>query len=395
MRLDRRQFLKASAAATAASALPLPALAAAQSTPAAAPLPGLKAPRVGKAAKSLNILMIGGTGFTGPEQVEYALARGHKVTLLNRNKRRPDLFKGRVDQLVGDLNADVSVLKGRSFDTVLDIPTTAPYWVRNVAQYLKGHVGHYVFISTVSVYADNTTPDKDETDATTPMPKDVDPYSLDPALRGAQYSAFKTFSEQLVQEAYPVSTIIRPGLIVGPLDPSDRFTYWPVRIDRGGEVMAPGNPTDRVQFIDARDLAEWTIHMIEQREAGVFNALGPAAPLTVAEMLYGIKAVTTSGAQFTWVGADFLEQQKIDAWKHMPVWVPPTGELAGFHFRSNARAVAKGLKFRPLAVTALDTLEWHKTRTPEAQQGLAEGKLNGLASAREAEVLAAWKARSR
>ena len=150
-----------------------------------------------------------------------------------------------------------------------------------------------------------------------------------------------------------------------------------------------------MQFIDARDLAEWTIHMIEQREAGVFNALGPAAPLTVAEMLYGIKAVTTSGAQFTWVGADFLEQQKIEAWKHMPVWVPPTGELAGFHFRSNARAVAKGLKFRPLAVTALDTLEWNKTRTPEAQQGLAEGKLNGLASAREAEVLAAWKARPR
>ncbi len=395
MRLDRRQFLKTTVAASAASALPLPALAAAQSTPPAGPLPGLKTPTVGKAAKPLNILIIGGTGFTGPEQVQYALARGHKVTLLNRNKRRPDLFKSRVDQLVGDLNADVSVLKGRSFDAVLDIPTTAPYWVRNVAQYLKGHVGHYVFISTVSVYADNTKPDKDETDATTPCPKDVDPYSTDPALRGAKYSAFKTFCEQLVQEAYPVSTIIRPGLIVGPLDPSDRFTYWPARIDRGGEVMAPGNPTDRVQFIDARDLAEWTIHMIEQREAGVFNALGPAAPLTVAEMLYGIKAVTTSGAQFTWVGADFLEQQKIEAWKHMPVWVPPTGELAGFHFRSNARAVAKGLTFRPLAVTALDTLEWNKTRTPEAQQGLLEGKLNGLAPAREAEVLAAWKARPR
>lgn len=395
MRLTRRQFLKASAAASAASALPLPALGAGQAPPPASPLPGLHTPTTGKADKSLDILMIGGTGFTGPEQVEFALARGHKVTLLNRNKRRPDLFKGRVEQLVGDLNADVSVLKGRSFDAVLDIPTTAPFWVRNVAQYLKGHVGHYVFISTVSVYADNSKPGKDEDDATTPMPKDVDPYSLDPALRGSQYSAFKTLCERLVQEAYPVSTIIRPGLIVGPLDPSDRFTYWPSRIDRGGEVLAPGDPNDRVQFIDARDLAEWTIHMIEQRETGVFNALGPAAPLSIAEMLYGIKAVTTAGAQFTWVGADFLEQQQIEAWKHMPVWVPPAGEMAGFHFRSNAKAVAKGLTFRPLAVTALDTIEWNKTRSPEARQAQLEGKFNGLAAAREAEVLAAWKARPR
>lgn len=394
MNITRRQFLKTSAAASAASALPLPALAASQA-PAASTLPGLKRPVTGKADKPLHILMIGGTGFTGPEQVEYALARGHKITLLNRNKRRPDLFKGRVDMLVGDLNADVSALKGRSFDAVLDNPTTAPFWVRNVAQYLKGRVGHYVFISTVSVYRDNSKPGMDETDATTPMPEGVDPYSTDPSLRGSQYSAFKTFSEQLVQEAYPVSTIIRPGLIVGPLDPTDRFTYWPCRVDRGGEVLAPGNPNDRVQFIDARDLAQWTIRMIEQRETGVYNALGPAAPLSMAEMLYGMKAVTTAGAQFTWVDADFLEKQGIEAWKHMPVWIPPQGEYAGFHFRSNAKAVAKGLTFRPLAETALDTIEWNKTRSPEARQAQLDGKFNGLSPAREAEVLAAWKARPR
>ena len=395
MKITRRQFLKASAAATAASALPLPALAAAQATSPTWPLPGTKAPNVGKADKRLNLLVIGGTGFTGPEAVEYALARGHKVTLLNRNKRRPDLFKGRVDMLVGDLNADVSALKGRSFDAVLDLPTTAPYWVRNVAQYLKGNVGQYVFISTISVYKDSSKPGMDESDETSPMNEGIDPYSTDPALRGSQYSQFKTFSEKLVQETYPVSTIIRPGLIVGPLDPTDRFTYWPARIERGGEVMAPGNPDDRVQFIDARDLAEWTIRMIEQRDTGVYNAIGPAAPLTVAEMLYGIKAVTTAGAQFTWVSAEFLEQQKIEAWKHMPVWVPPAGELAGFHFRSNAKAVAKGLTFRPLAETARDTIEWNRSRTPEARQALLEGKFNGLAAAREAEVLAAWKARPR
>jgi 2'-hydroxyisoflavone reductase len=395
MTLTRRQFVKVSAAASASSAFAIPGLGAEQVPPPAAPLPGLKVPNVGKADKSLNLLIIGGTGFTGPEQVEYALARGHKVTLLNRNKRRPDLFKGSVDQLVGDLGADVSVLKGRSFDAVLDIPTTYPFWVRNVAQYLKGHVGHYVFISTVSVYLDNSKPGMDETDATVPMNKGIDPYSLDPSYRASQYAPFKVFCERLVQETYPVSTIIRPGLIVGPLDPSDRFTYWPSRIDRGGEVLAPGDPTDRVQFIDSRDLAEWTIRMIEQREAGVFNALGPGAPLSISEMLYGIKAVTTAGAQFTWVGAEFLQKHGIEEWKDMPVWVDPHGSGAGFHFRMNAKAISKGLTFRPLAVTALDTLEWNKTRSPEDRQAQIDGKLNGLAPAREVEVLVAWKARPR
>jgi 2'-hydroxyisoflavone reductase len=395
MTLTRRQFVKVSAAASAASAFAIPGLGAEQVPPPAVPLPGLKVPNVGKADKSLNLLIIGGTGFTGPEQVEYALARGHKVTLLNRNKRRPDLFKGSVDQLVGDLGADVSVLKSRSFDAVLDIPTTYPFWVRNVAQYLKGHVGHYVFISTVSVYLDNSKPGMDETDATVPMNKGIDPYSLDPSYRASQYAPFKVFCERLVQETYPVSTIIRPGLIVGPLDPSDRFTYWPSRIDRGGEVLAPGDPTDRVQFIDSRDLAEWTIRMIEQREAGVFNALGPGAPLSISEMLYGIKAVTTAGAQFTWVGAEFLQKHGIEEWKDMPVWVDPHGSGAGFHFRMNAKAILKGLTFRPLAVTALDTLEWNKTRSPEDRQAQIDGKLNGLAPAREVEVLVAWKARPR
>jgi 2'-hydroxyisoflavone reductase len=395
MTLTRRQFVKVSAAASASSAFAIPGLGAEQVPPPAAPLPGLKVPNVGKADKSLNLLIIGGTGFTGPEQVEYALARGHKVTLLNRNKRRPDLFKGSVDQLVGDLGADVSVLKSRSFDAVLDIPTTYPFWVRNVAQYLKGHVGHYVFISTVSVYLDNSKPGMDEADATVPMNKGIDPYSLDPSYRASQYAPFKVFCERLVQDTYPVSTIIRPGLIVGPLDPSDRFTYWPSRIDRGGEVLAPGDPTDRVQFIDSRDLAEWTIRMIEQREAGVFNALGPGAPLSISEMLYGIKAVTTAGAQFTWVGAEFLQKHGIEEWKDMPVWVDPHGSGAGFHFRMNAKAILKGLTFRPLAVTALDTLEWNKTRSPEDRQAQIDGKLNGLAPAREVEVLVAWKARPR
>jgi 2'-hydroxyisoflavone reductase len=392
MSASRRTFLKTSAALAGAVGLdtltgrPLEA----------APAPARKPREVGRASAPLSILVIGGTGFTGPEQVEYALERGHRVTVINRNRTRPDFFKGQgqVEQLVGDLNADMSALRGRTFDAVIDIPTTAPAWVRNVAQYMKGHTRHYTFISTLSVYADNSEPGLDETAPTLPMPADVDPFSADPALRGRYYGQLKAFSEQYVRETYPDSLIIRPGLIVGPRDPSDRFTYWPVRIDRGGEVMAPGSPTDPVQFIDARDLAEWTIRMVEAKETGTYNATGPDKPLTVAEMLHGIKAVTTAGAQFTWVPAEFLAEQNVRGWRDLPVWVPPTGGSAGFARRSMAKAVAKGLTFRPLAVTAKDTLDWAKTRTAEQQQALAEGRVAGLSAAREAEVLAAWRART-
>jgi 2'-hydroxyisoflavone reductase len=353
--------------------------------------------RVERATTPLSLLVIGGTGFTGPEQVEHALARGHHVTVINRNRTRPDFFKGKaeVEQLVGDLGADMSALKGRTFDAVLDIPTTYPYWVRNVAQYMKGHTRHYTFISTQSVYSDDSHAGADETDVTTPMPAGVDPYTLDPVARTRYYGALKTFCEGLIKETYPNNLILRPGLIVGPLDPSDRFTYWPVRIDKGGEIIAPGNPSDPVQFIDSRDLAEWTIRMIENKETGVYNASGPDKHLGIAEMLYGIKAITTAGAQFTWIPADFLAAQQVRGWRHMPVWMSPTGKNVGFSDKSVAKAVAKGLTFRPLAVTARDTLEWHRTRPAADQQALAEGKLAGLSAAREAEVLAAWHAKQK
>jgi 2'-hydroxyisoflavone reductase len=392
MSTDRRSFLQwAGAAASAIGLGTLPRFAHAGA-------PGRRADGTGsiaRAAEPLSILVIGGTGFTGPEQVEHALARGHRVTVINRNRTRPDFFRGntQVEQLVGDLNADMSALKDRTFDAVLDIPTTAPYWVRNVAQYMKGRTKHYTFISTLSVYATNRTVGADESDPTLPMPPDLDPYTTEPAARSRYYGQLKAFSEKLVKETYPNALIIRPGLIVGPLDPSDRFTYWPVRIDQGGETMAPGSPTDPVQFIDARDLAEWTIRMIEAKATGTYNATGPDKPLTMAEMLHGIKAVTTAGAQFTWVPADFLAEQKIRGWRHMPVWIAQTPDTAGFSTRSAAKAVAKGLTFRPLAVTAKDTLDWAKTRPADKQKALADGAVAGISMAREAEVLAAWHAK--
>jgi 2'-hydroxyisoflavone reductase len=387
---DRRSFLKLSALAGGALGLGVTPSLAVSASPSSSP----KRSRASRAAAPLDILILGGTGFTGPEQVEYATARGHHVTLINRNKTRPDFFKGRVEQLVGDLNDDVSALKGRKFDVVIDNPTTFPAWVRNAAQYLAGNTKQYVFISTISVYPDNSVPGEDETAATTPMPAELDPYTLERANGGKYYGALKSFSEKEVAKHYPgINTIIRPGLIVGPLDRTDRFTYWPYRIDKGGEVLAPGTPNDPVQFIDSRDVAEWTIRMAENRVFGTYQATGPSKPLTMAEMLYGIKAVTTAGAQFTWVPADFLEQQKIRAWRDMTVWVPPTGQSAGFMRRNNAKAIAAGLTFRPLAVTAKDTLDWNKTRPEADLKAIAEGSVGGISAAREAEVLAAWKAK--
>ena len=393
---NRRDFLKTSAAIGAGLGLsPLAKLPLGATETTSTP----KTP--GRAPAPLNILILGGTGFTGPEQVDYAIARGHRVTLFNRGKTNPGLFKGKVaEELIGDLNSDCSALAGKKFDVVLDNPTTLPFWVKNAAQYLKGNVKHYMFISTTSVYRDQSQIGIDENSPTTPMPEGLDPYQPDQrnerqlaaSSNPSNYGAFKTRAEQEVQMQYPgISTIIRPCLIVGPRDRTDRFTYWPARIDKGGEVLAPDKPDDPCQFIDSRDLAEFMIRMAEQREFGVYNAIGPEKPMTIAELLYGIKAVTTSGAQFTWVPWEFLQKQGVRPWTQMTVWQPPYGRTAGYQRRSATKAIAKGLTFRSVAVTAKDTLDWHRTR-PEAEQlGTLNGAINGLPMAKEAEVLKAWK----
>lgn len=389
---DRRSFLKLSAAA--GGALVVNGAVARDAGALAAQAHAPRERDVPRAPVSLNILILGGTGFTGPEQVEYALARGHRITLFNRNRTRPDLFKGKVDQLIGDLAGDASALAGKKFDVVLDNPTTFPFWVRNAAQYLKGHVGHYIFISTISVYPDNSVPNADEDAPTTPMPVGVDPYTTVREHAGQYYGALKTFAEQEVARHYGMAhTMVRPGLIVGPLDRSDRFTYWPARIDRGGDVLAPGTPDDPAQYIDSRDLAEFMVRLAENRVFGTFNATGPARPTTMAETLYGIKAVTTAGASFTWVPADFLASQEIRGWRHMPIWLPPQGATAGFLRRSISRALAQGLTFRPLAVTAKDTLDWHQTRSEAERKAMADGAVAGISAQRESEVLTAWNAR--
>ena len=350
---------------------------------------------VRKASAPLNILILGGTGFTGPEQVEYALARGHRVTLFNRNKTRPGFFKGRVaEELIGDLNGNTSALEGKTFDVVLDNPTTFPAWVRNAARQLEGNVGQYVFISTTSTYSDQSIIGLDEHSPTAVLPPDIDPYTLDPANASKYYGALKIKAEQEVAKHYADKwTVIRPCLIVGPLDRTDRFTYWPARIDAGGEILAPDKPDDPCQFIDSRDLAEFSVRVAENKTLGLFNAIGPEKPMTIAEMLYGVKAVTNTQGTLTWVPWDFLQEQGVRPWRHMTVWQPPYGATAGYQRRSAKKAIAAGLTFRSLAVTAKETLDWHRTRPQAEQDATLRGEINGLDMKREKEVLAAWHAK--
>lgn len=344
-----------------------------------------------KSIKPLKILILGGTGFTGPFQVQYALERGHKVTVFNRGKTHPGELPREVEQLVGDRNGQLDALKGRKWDVAIDNPTMLPAWVRDAAKILKGNVDRYVLISTISVYAGTSKPGGDEN---APLAKytGADPMKETRetviASKFALYGPLKALSEQEAEKWFPKQTlIIRPGLIVGPRDETDRFTYWPVRIDRGGEVLAPGAPTDPVQFIDGRDLAEWTIRMVEARETGIYNATGPEKKLGIGGMLDGIKSANSSDANFTWVTADFLETQKVAPWSDMPVWVPPDDEDGGLSSVSIKRALGKGLTFRPLSKTARDTLAWFKSQPAERQAKLKAG----LTAEREKEVLEAWR----
>ncbi len=382
MTTNRRDFLKTSALLGGALGAGLTSGA---STALGSPRPPLDAALpdrpVERAAKPLKILILGGTGFIGPHEVRYAVARGHTVTLFNRGKTNPGLFPN-LEKLEGDRAVNnYESLKKRDWDVVIDNPSTLPRWVRQATDVLKGHAKQYVFVSTISVYAKNDTPGADETAdvLTTTEPDAEDARRL--------YGPLKALSEKEAEKAFPGhATVIRPGLIVGPGDLSDRFTYWPVRLDKGGEVLAPGTPLDPVQIIDARDLAEFVVRACEDGYLGTYNCTGPRSRLTMGEMLGAIRGVTASDAWLTWLDSDFLDAQQIRAWSDMPVWVPPKGEYAGFAARSIARALAKGLTFRPLAVTAKDTLDFYNGEPEDRKAHLRAG----LAAEKEKAALELW-----
>ncbi|MDH4043755.1 MAG: NAD-dependent epimerase/dehydratase family protein [Gemmatimonadota bacterium] len=369
---DRRTFLEVAAASGTALALGL--------LPSPPPRP---APRSGA---SLRILILGGTGFIGPYQVQYALGRGHTVTLFNRGRTNPHLFPD-VEKLVGDRDGDLSALEGRRWDVVIDNSASDPTRVERSAKLLQDTVDLYLFVSTRSVYYDTSR---------VPMTVDADVFSFEntSVAPGARlpYGLAKALSEQKTRELFPGrALIVRPSLIVGPGDLTDRFTYWPVRIERGGEVLAPGDGSDYVQIIDARDLSEWMIRLAEQRATGTYNALGPQTPWSFAGLLHGIKAVTTADARFTWVDTDFLLANDVRPYREMPVWMPARDGREGFGRFDISREVALGLTFRPLAVTARDTLDYYHAQSEERQQELRAG----IAPEREAEVLRLWHARPR
>jgi len=354
-------------------------------------------PGTAKASKPLKILVLGGTGLIGPPMVEYAVARGHEVTLFDRGKTNTHLFPD-LEKLEGDRNDDLSALQaevdaGRLWDVVIDNTASIPRWVTESAGLLSEAADFYLYTSSISAYADTLTPSADETAPLGQIsPEDEAKVLTTKDITGENYGALKARCEEEARKAFSDRCcVVRPGLIVGPGDYSDRFTYWPVRIYMGGEVMAPGNPTDPVQFIDCRDLGEWYIRLVENGTTGDFNGVGPRSPMSIAGMLHGIRATVDNEISFTWVEADFLAQHEVQAWMHMTVWVPLVDEYAGFSTSSIDRALAAGLTFRPLADTSVATVEYWNS-LPEERR--AEPKA-GCPPELEAKVLEAWHARNK
>lgn len=336
-----------------------------------------------------TILILGGTGFIGPHMVRYAVDRGHEVTIFTRGRTSADLPD--VEQLTGDRNDDLSALEGRRWDVVLDNNSRDYRWVELSAGVLKNATDHYLLVSSISAYDPAAWSDHDGSvvwdtpvDERNPLHTPGNDWSHGDE---AHYGLTKALAEGIVHETFPGrGTVVRPGLIVGPGDRTDRFTYWPVRINEGGNVLAPGNPDHANQIIDQRDLTEWIVRLAEDSIMGDFNGTGPTTRLSMAEMLYGIRAATSSPVEFTWVSESFLEEHAVRPWSDLPSWIPGDPLMNV----SIERALASGLTFRPLAVTARDTIDWYLAR-PEEERANPRA---GLSRERERELLELWRQQS-
>lgn len=330
----------------------------------------------------MRLLLLGGTVFLGKHIAQAALERGHEVTLFHRGLHGQELFPA-AERVLGDRDGGLEPLRGRRFDAVIDMSGYLPRIVRESAALLSGAVDHYTFISSVSAYADFSRVGIDEEAPLAQLPaeptEDI----------GQWYGALKARCEEEVAAHFPgAALLIRPGLIVGPDDPSDRFTYWVARMAEDGEVLAPGRPEHPVQVIDVRDLAEWTLDLVERKATGAYNAVGPALPLTMGGVLDACQAVGGSPGPVTWVSEEFLAEQSIVPWTEMPLFIPDSDpDAAGLDTVSIAKAVEDGLAFRPLGETIRDTLAWAKKR-PTGLRRRA-----GITREREAQVLRDWHER--
>jgi 2'-hydroxyisoflavone reductase len=342
-------------------------------------------------SKPLEILILGGTRFIGVHMTELALKRGHKITFFNRGRTKTDLFP-EIERIKGDRNGELDGLKGRRFDAVVDNSGYVPRHVKLSAELLAPNVQQYVFVSSISVYPNFAEP---RTEAS-PVGKLAD--ETVEKVDGETYGPLKALCEQAAERAMPGrTTVIRPGLIVGPDDNTDRFTYWPARAARGGEFIAPGSPADGIQVIDARDLAAFTLDSIERKSLGIYNLVSPPGMFTMGQLIDASVAEAKAQAKpatspiATWIDADFLAAQQVAPWAEMPVWIPARGDEAAFAGTSAERALQAGLKVTPLAKTVADTLAWHLKRPAAEQQALKAG----LAADKEAKVLQAWRERDK
>ena len=318
----------------------------------------------------MRLLVLGGTKFLGRATVDAALVRGHEVTLFNRGKTNPELFRD-VEKIRGDRTQDLSALEAREWDAVLDMATFLPRVVRLSVDALQGRIGRYVYVSSISAYRDFTVPPVE--DAPVAELEDPESESLD------DYGALKGACERIVAEAYrDAALIIRPGLIVGPHDPTDRFTYWPRRVAAGGRVLAPAPPDAPVQFIDVRDLGEWIVHATERSLSGVFNATG--VPMKFDQLLEGCQTVS-GPVEIAWVPSETLADAGVGEWMELPLWIAAP-EFAAMQQADVSKAIRAGLTFRPLRETIADTLAWNAQREFPPAEGV------GLTPEREQELLA-------
>lgn len=311
----------------------------------------------------MKLLILGGTKFLGRHLVDAALASGHEVTLFNRGKTNPTLFPN-VETIIGDREHDTEKLSGREWDAVIDVAGYVPRIVRLSVDGLERSVKKYVFISSISAYAEFSKTGINESDPVAQMPEQPTDEN-DPETYGAR----KALSEGFVQEVYgDRALIVRPGLIVGPYDPTDRFTYWPMRVKRGGDMIVPEKPSAPIQIIDVRDLAAFILKLMEENASGIYNATGPDYDLSMGAMLDASKRVSGSVAAFHWASVEFLKEHKVEPWSDMPVWIPESEPgMEGFSRVDVSKAIQAGLKFRPLEETVRDTIAWAET-LPEGHE---------------------------
>jgi 2'-hydroxyisoflavone reductase len=334
-----------------------------------------------RAARRLRILVLGGTRFVGRHIVDDALARGHQVTLFNRGKTDPGAYPD-LELLRGDRAGDLAALRGRDWDAVVDTSGYVLREVRNSAALLAPRIRRYLFISSISVYAGWQRPNDEDSPVATTREPEADKVTTE------NYGALKALCEQAVGAALPRgTTIVRPGYVVGPEDYTDRLTYWPLRVARGGEMLCPGTARDPVQFVDGRDLGRFCIRLLEDDRNGVFNAVQDPGSITLGGLLDTSRELTGASTRFTWVPADFLRGRP--GFDDIPIWSPPEGDTAADHLTLNARAVAAGLQTTPLAVTLRDLLAWHATRPAAERDALRAG----LKPEVEAALLQAWHGR--